>query len=62
MSLDTPGRNDGTEHYLELDDNEEALLEALCAEDSQFDNVILLINCGTSRSGFLRTTGASTAS
>ena len=58
MSLDTPGRNDSTEHYLELDDNEEALLEALCAEDSQFDNVILLINCGTSMElGFLRDDG-----
>ncbi len=35
-------------HYLELDENEKALLAAVCAEDSGFDNVILIVNCATS--------------
>lgn len=53
-SVNTEGRSDPTEHYLELDDNEKALLSALCAEDSAFDNVIVLVNCSTSMElGFL---------
>jgi len=47
-SVGTEGRSDETQHYLELDDNEKALLEGLCAEDSPFEKVIVLINCGTS--------------
>lgn len=35
-------------HYLELDENEKALLAEVCAEDSGFDNVIMIINCATS--------------
>lgn len=54
QSIDTEGRSDPTEHYLELDDNEEALLADLCAEDSPFEHVILIINSGTSMElGFL---------
>ena len=41
-------------HYLELDENEKALLAELCAEDSPFDNVILILNTSTSMElGFL---------
>ncbi len=54
QSKNTKGRKDETEHYLELDDNEKDLLKSLCATDSPFDNVILVINCGTSMElGFL---------
>ena len=35
-------------HYLELDENEKALLSEVCAPDSGFDNVIMIINCATS--------------
>ena len=55
QSLNTTGRSDETEHYLELDDNEKALLADLCAEDSPFDRVILIINSGaTMELGFLK--------
>lgn len=55
QSLNTEGRSDPTEHYLELDDNEKALLQALCAEDSPFSKVILVINSGTTiELGFLQ--------
>lgn len=41
-------------HYLELDENEKALLSELCAEDSPFSNVILVLNTSTSvELGFL---------
>ncbi len=41
-------------HYLELDDNEKALLKNLTSETSPFNNVIVLINSGTSMElGFL---------
>lgn len=41
-------------HYLELDNNEKALLEELCSADSPFDNVILVLNTSTSMElGFL---------
>lgn len=54
QSKNTKGRKDENEHYLELDDNEKDLLKSLCATDSPFDNVILVINCGTSMElGFL---------
>lgn len=54
-SVKTDGRSDETQHYLELDDNEAALLENLCAVDSPFEKVILVINCGTSMElGFLK--------
>ncbi len=54
-SVNTPGRSDPKEHYLELDDNEKDLLKALCAEGSGYEKVILLINCGTSMElGFLK--------
>lgn len=54
QSKNTKGRKDQSEHYLELDDNEEALLDELCSVSSPFDNVILVINCGTSMElGFL---------
>ena len=54
QSKNTKGRKDETEHYLELDDNEKDLLKSLCATDSPFDNVILIVNCGTSMElGFL---------
>lgn len=53
-SKKTKGRKDETEHYLELDDNEKDLLASLCSTSSPFDNVILVINCGTSMElGFL---------
>lgn len=53
-SKNTEGRKDESEHYLELDDNEKDLLKSLCATDSPFNNVILVINCGTSMElGFL---------
>lgn len=42
------------DHYLELDNNEKALLTELCSEDSPFDNVIVVINAATSMElGFL---------
>lgn len=42
------------DHYLQLDNNEKALLSALCADNSGYDNVILIINCATSMElGFL---------
>lgn len=42
------------DHYLQLDNNERALLGALCAENSPFSNVIAIINAGTSMElGFL---------
>lgn len=45
---------DPTDHYLQLDRNERALLEALCAEDSGFDNVIVIVNSAASMElGFL---------
>ena len=54
-SIKTDGRSDESQHYLELDDNEKALLDNLCAEDSPFDKVILIVNCGTSMElGFLK--------
>lgn len=54
-SVKTDGRSDETPHYLELDDNEKALLDNLCAADSPFDQVILIVNCGTSMElGFLK--------
>ncbi len=37
------GRSDGSEHYLELDDNEKALLELA---KSNFDKVVVVINSG----------------
>ncbi len=44
-----------TDHYLQLDNNERALLSALCAEDSGFDNVILIVNsAATMELGFLK--------
>lgn len=36
------------DHYLQLDNNERALLSALCADNSGFDNVIVIINSATS--------------
>lgn len=54
-SIKTDGRSDESQHYLELDDNEKALLENLCAADSPFGKVILIVNCGTSMElGFLK--------
>lgn len=54
QSKNTKGRKDQSEHYLELDDNEKALLDELCSTSSPFDNVILVVNCGTSMElGFL---------
>jgi len=54
-SVKTEGRADETQHYLEMDDNEKALLDDLCAENSPFERVILIVNCGTSMElGFLR--------
>lgn len=54
-SVKTDGRSDETDHYLELDDNEKALLTALCDKNSGYDNVILIVNCGTSMElGFLK--------
>ena len=54
-SVNTEGRSDETQHYLELDDNEKALLAEVCSKDSPFEKVILIINCGTSMElGFLR--------
>lgn len=49
-SLSTPVEGAGSvnDHYLELDANEKALLAELCAENSKFDNIILVINCATS--------------
>lgn len=35
------------DHYLQLDNNERALLTALCAADSAFDNVVVIINSAT---------------
>lgn len=32
------------DHYLQLDNNEQALLEALCAPDSGFDSVVVILN------------------
>ncbi len=53
-SRNTAGRSNENDHYLELDDNEKALIAELCKSDSQFDNVILIINCATSMElGFL---------
>ena len=43
------------DHYLQLDNYERALIEALCADDSGYENVILIINCATSMElGFLK--------
>lgn len=54
QSLNTEGRSDTTEHYLELDDNEKALLTDLCKKASPFNHVIVLINSGASMElGFL---------
>lgn len=39
---------DKSSHYLELDNNEKALIAALCADGSGVDNVIIIINCATS--------------
>ena len=47
-SVNTEGRSNATDHYLELDDNEKALLAELCKDSSPFDNVILIVNCATS--------------
>lgn len=47
-SVNTAGRSNAADHYLELDDNEKALLGELCKSNSDFDNVILIINCATS--------------
>lgn len=45
---------DPTNHYLELDNYEKALIAALTAEDSGFKKVILILNCATSfELGFL---------
>lgn len=45
---------DESNHYLELDNNEKALLSDLCSVSSPFENVIVLINSGTSMElGFL---------
>lgn len=54
-SVNTAGRSNPDDHYLELDDNEKALLAELCKEGSAFDNVIVIINCATSMElGFLK--------
>ena len=47
-SVNTAGRSNAQEHYLELDDNEKALLSELCKNGSPFKNVVLIINCATS--------------
>lgn len=53
-SVNTAGRSNSKDHYLELDDNEKALLAELCKTDSKFDNVIVIVNCATSMElGFL---------
>ena len=42
------------DHYLQLDNYERELLEALCAEDSGFETVIVALNCAaTMELGFL---------
>ncbi len=43
-SINTSGRSDATQHYLELDDNEKALLTEVT---KNFDNVIVIINSST---------------
>lgn len=59
QSVKTEGRSDAAQHYLELDDNEKALLENLCAEGSPFRNVVLVINSGaTLELGFLTDSAA----
>ena len=46
---------EATSHYLELDNYEKALLEALCADDSGYDNVVLILNTSSSMElGFLK--------
>ena len=61
--LQTGGDNDGQPvsgasrdaHYLELDENEKALLAELCAADSPFQKVILILNTSSSMElGFLK--------
>lgn len=50
----TPGANP-EDHYLELDNNERALLAALCDENSGFENVIVVLNsAATMELGFLK--------
>lgn len=50
----TPGA-DPEDHYLELDNNERALLSALCAEDSGFETVIVVLNSAAAMElGFLK--------
>lgn len=44
QSVNTEGRSNQWEHYFQLDDNEEAMLEMVKAN---FDKVIVLLNCPT---------------